>query len=148
MILSYILLTLAIVMMALSLGAMLFFGAGVAPAVFKTLPEADAGRLIRVIFPRYYAFNGVVVAIAAALAMGVNKGVGVLLLIVAAGFFAAKHVLMPRINALRDLEAAGDKAAGIRFRLMHRLSVQLNLAQVMALIIAIGWIARTAGSFK
>ena len=38
------------------LGAMLFFPSVVAPVVFTSLPEAQAGAFLRSMFPRYYAF--------------------------------------------------------------------------------------------
>ena len=38
------------------LGAMLFFPSVVAPVVFTSLPEAQAGAFLRSMFPRYYVF--------------------------------------------------------------------------------------------
>lgn len=36
------------------LGAIIFFSAVVAPSVFQSIPIAEAGKLLSVLFPRYY----------------------------------------------------------------------------------------------
>ena len=41
---------------------------------------------------------------------------------------------MPRINQVRDAELAGDTAAGARFATLHRVSVIINMIQLLALI--------------
>ena len=52
------------------LGAMLFFPSVVAPVVFTSLPEAQAGAFLRSMFPRYYAFMIALSLIAALLFQG------------------------------------------------------------------------------
>ena len=54
------------------LGAMLFFPAVVAPVVFTSLPEAQAGAFLRSMFPRYYVFMIALSLIAALLFLAVN----------------------------------------------------------------------------
>ena len=44
---------------------------------------------------------------------------------------------MPRINALRDAELAGDAAAGTRFARLHRASVSVNMVQLGAVLFAL-----------
>ena len=44
---------------------------------------------------------------------------------------------MPRINALRDAELAGDAAAGTRFARLHRASVSVNMVQLAAVLFAL-----------
>ena len=46
--------TLALYVVAATLGAMLFFAVGVAPTVFQALPIEEAGLFLRKLFPRYY----------------------------------------------------------------------------------------------
>ena len=46
--------TLALYIVAATLGAMLFFAVGIAPTVFQALPIEQAGLFLRKIFPRYY----------------------------------------------------------------------------------------------
>jgi hypothetical protein len=56
------------------------------------------------------------------------------LAVVASGFALSRFVLVGRINQARDAELAGDKAAGKRFKALHRTSVLINLAQMLALL--------------
>ena len=49
------------------LGAMLFFPSVVAPVVFTSLPETQAGLFLRAMFPRYYGFMIVLSLVSAAL---------------------------------------------------------------------------------
>ena len=46
--------TLALYVVAATLGAMLFFAVGIAPTVFQALPIEQAGLFLRKLFPRYY----------------------------------------------------------------------------------------------
>jgi len=107
------------------LGAMLFFAAVVAPLVFAHFPEADAGPFIRRLFPRYYDVLAVVTALGSLFALGTL--VGALMSAVMVLFVFSRFWLMPRINAARD--AGREK----RFALMHRASVVINVAQILAL---------------
>jgi hypothetical protein len=42
--------------------------------------------------------------------------------------------LVPQINQLRDAELAGDAAAGARFTTLHRVSVIINMFQLLGLV--------------
>ena len=50
---------------AVAFGAMIFFAAVMAPLIFTKLEEETAGRFIREVFPRYYAFLAILCGIAA-----------------------------------------------------------------------------------
>ena len=54
--------------------------------------------------------------------------------LVAASAALSRQFLMPRINRLRDAQLAGDTQAGLRFDRLHRLSVWINSAQILALL--------------
>ncbi len=116
------------------LGSMIFFAAVTAPAVFKFLPEDSAGRYLRGVFPRYYLWGAVCAAIAAILSLPVSLIPGGLLLFVALAFLGVRQILVPRINEAKEGRAAGDDAATARFARLHRLSVLINLAQMIALV--------------
>lgn len=118
------------------IGSMLFFAAIVAPTVFRALPAEHAGPFLRRLFPRYYAWGFSLAALASLLAAlaGATPAAIVVLALIALGFGFARQVLVPRINRARDAELAGDAAAGRRFARLHRLSVLLNLAQLLAAI--------------
>ena len=127
--------TFALYVVAATLGAMLFFAVGVAPTVFQALPIEQAGLFLRRLFPRYY------------LALIMGSGVAGCLWIKRAPLAAAvcwlialstlwiRQSLVPRINQLRDAEIAGDAAAGTRFATLHRMSVIINMVQLLALVV-------------
>ena len=123
-------------------GGMLFFPSVVAPVVFKALPEEQAGAFLRAMFPRYYSFIivlGVAACVSYALAESGARGsvlaptVGISALVVASTLWV-KQFLLPKINAARDAELAGDASAGASFNTMHRLSVVINMVQLLALL--------------
>ena len=127
--------TLALYVVAATLGAMVFFAAGVAPTVFQALPIEQAGLFLRKLFPRYY------------LALFLGSGVAGFLWISSAPLAAStcwlialstlwvRQRLVPHINQLRDAELAGDAAAGARFAKLHRVSVIINMVQLLALVV-------------
>jgi hypothetical protein len=120
------------------LGAMLFFPSVVAPVVFTSLPEAQAGAFLRSMFPRYYAFMIALSLIAALLFLvGSNQSAFLATLVclfVGVSTLWVRQWLLPRINAARDAQLAGDTEAGRRFDRDHKLSVGINLLQLVLLV--------------
>lgn len=130
---------------ALTVGAMGFFGAGVAPVVFRVLGEEKAGPVIRGIFPRYYLVLAVTTGLAAATGFLINVAAGLVLLVIAGGFLFARQVMMPRINALRDEIKRGSTAAKGPFDMMHAWSVRMNMLQLIVLVLVFWFLALSAG---
>jgi hypothetical protein len=130
-------LDLANAMVFMLLGAMLFFPSVVAPVVFKSLPETQAGLFLRAMFPRYYGFMIALSLVSAALfALGDKSFFTLPTLIcafVALSTLWVRGWLLPRINAARDAQLAGDMEAGRRFDGAHKLSVGINLLQLVLL---------------
>jgi len=125
---------LAAVVIAGSLGAMIFFSAAIAPTVFQALPENHSGSFLRAIFPKYFLINGLLAGIAALMLMIAGLPVlGVVLVIAATAMIAVRYLAIPRINAARDASLAGDAAAKTRFDQLHRATVLINLAEMLAL---------------
>jgi len=117
-------------------GAMIFFPSVVAPLVFKTINEVDAGRFLRALFPRYYIFMILVSGFAAlGLIAGKQLIPALLSATIAISTLAVRQILVPRINRARDAANAGDSKAQKRFDAGHRFSVLINMAQ---LCLAIG----------
>ena len=116
-------------------GAMLFFAAVVAPAVFRFLEGEAAGKFLRGFFPIYYIVGLVVAGATVPVAVweGGFLAAGVLA-VVACGFALSRFVLVDRINAARDAELAGEAGAKRRFRWLHRSSVLINLVQMLLLL--------------
>ena len=129
--------TTAGVLVAASFGSMLFFAAVVAPLIFTRLPENVSGPFIREVFPWYYLALGLATGLAAFAAVGEQPGLALVLALVCAGFVYARQRLMPRINALRDQEQAGDASAALAFQRAHRGSVVLNTLQMLALLLVL-----------
>ena len=119
------------------LGAMLFFPSVVAPVVFTSLPEAQAGAFLRSMFPRYYGFMIALSLIAAMFVLAANDGsahqAAIACLFVGVSTLWVRQWLLPRINAARDAQLAGDAEAGRRFDRDHKLSVGINLLQLVLL---------------
>ena len=120
------------------LGAMLFFPSVVAPVVFTSLPEAQAGAFLRSMFPRYYAFMIALSLIAALLFLVFSDEsayqAAIVCLFVGVSTLWVRQWLLPRINMARDAQLAGDTEAGRRFDRDHKLSVGINMVQLVLLV--------------
>ena len=126
--------TIALYLVAATLGAMLFFAAGIAPTVFQALPTEQAGIFLRRLFPRYYLALIIGSGLAGALWVQSAPWAGGTCLMVALSTLGVRQSLVPRINALRDRELSGDVSAGEGFARLHRLSVAINMLQLLALL--------------
>ncbi len=128
-------LAIAFWLLAAMAGVMLFFAAVVTPQAFRSLGADAARTFTRAVFPVYYvvlAAGGF--AAAAAAALGGRLDGALVLMVVAGAFLYARQSMMPRINALKDAQLAGDEAAGDAFARVHRMSVALNIMQLLALV--------------
>ena len=123
----------ALYVIAGTLGAMLFFAIGVAPTVFQALPAEQAGLFLRKLFPRYYLSLIVGSTAGGLLWLGTQPLASGVCLLIAVSTLWIRQWLVPRINALRDRELSGDASAGEEFARLHRLSVAINMLQLLAL---------------
>ena len=131
-------LELANALVLMLLGAMLFFPSVVAPVVFTSLSEAQAGAFLRSMFPRYYVFMIALSLIAASLFLVVSDEsayqAAIVCLLVGVSTLWVRQWLLPRINTARDAQLAGDTEAGRRFDRDHKLSVGINMVQLVLLV--------------
>ncbi len=112
-------------------GGIAFFAACIAPVVFTRLPPEWASRFIRGVFPVYYLWV-LGTSAAGTFALLPLRPLDALALGAVAGTtFWLRQSLMPRINALSDAAQAGDAAAKAAFDRAHRLSVRVNVAQMV-----------------
>ena len=129
---------LANAMVLLLLGGMLFFPIVVAPIVFTSLPELEAGQFLRSMFPRYYLFMIFFSVLAFGLyqyAAGTTVNIAATVcLLVALSTLWVRQSLVPRINDARDAQLAGDTDAAAKFDRGHKLSVVINMLQLVALV--------------
>ena len=124
----------ALYVIAGTLGAMLFFAIGVAPTVFQALPAEQAALFLRKLFPRYYLSLIIASTAGGALWLGAQPLASGVCLLIAVSTLWIRQWLVPRINALRDRELSGDVSAGEEFARLHRLSVVINMVQLLALL--------------
>ena len=124
----------ALYVIAGTLGAMLFFAIGVAPTVFQALPAEQAGLFLRKLFPRYYLSLIIGSTAGGLLWLGSQPLASGVCLLIAVSTLWIRQWLVPRINALRDRELSGDVSAGEEFARLHRLSVVINMVQLLALL--------------
>jgi hypothetical protein len=117
---------------ALLFGGMAFFAAVVAPVTFTRLPAEMAGRFVRGLFPVYYLWVLGTAAAGAVALMPLRVADALVLAAIAGSTAWLRQSLMPRINALSDAAQAGDAAAKAGFDRAHRLSVVVNVVQMVA----------------
>ena len=122
---------------AVVFGGMVFFAFVYAPLVFIKLGTETGGQFIREVFPVYYVAMGATSIAAAVLLAFASAARGVDALAMACigiVFFLARFAMLPIINRNREAGLAGDIAAKKRFDALHRVSVIVNLAQMLAVL--------------
>lgn len=117
----------------LVLGSMLFFSIAIAPKIFTVLPNEEAGKFVRSVFPTYYMYNGIQYLILTILMVYLGKTGNILYLsvLILLLFILSNYVLMPQINKSRDIN--NQK----RFKFLHLLSVVFNFVIIISSIILI-----------
>ena len=124
-----------LVLVAAIFGGMLFFALVVTPVIFTALKPEVSGVLIRKMFPVYYLYMGVISALATLTITFTHEVDAVILAAVAGLFWVSRQLLMPRIDAVRDQKNAEDSGpATTSFKRLHRLSVVINLVQLLAVL--------------
>ena len=117
-------------LIAVSLGAMLFFSFVIAPVIFKVLNANNASKFVRKIFPHYYLINLVILSVAVLLLLYISS-INLdfyITLIIAILFAFSLFILMPLINKLKDNKEEQ------KFKYSHTLSVIINFIQIIGLI--------------
>lgn len=123
--------------LSLLFGGMVFFSFVFAPLVFTKLPADIAGGFIREVFPWYFLATAALFAVAAGVLAATAPTVAAAMAGLALLGALNRQVLMPRINAFRDAQIAGDAAAARPFARLHTASVAINLVQMAGAAAAI-----------
>jgi hypothetical protein len=129
---------LATVFLGAGLGVQLFLSYLVAPTAFRLVDRPVAVRLMEGLFPGYYGFGLVTVALALALVVALalrggsplRWGTALVLGLTLAGTLYAGHVLLPQAREARiraQAAPAGDPAP-FEFSRLHRRAVAVNIA--------------------
>lgn len=129
------------------MGGIVFFSFVTAPVLARVLDAAGFARVVRTLFPRYYALGAAcgVVLLAVALTRGFlwvwnDPAVAAVLLfaVLTPVQIGARQWLTPAIDAARDAGAAGKA----KFGRLHALSVRLNglvLLLLAGYVFWMGW---------
>jgi hypothetical protein len=120
------------------LGAMLFFASVVAPTVFGTLEPPRAAQMIRQVFPRYYLFGLICLSLATLVSLVAPSSslwVVAACVVMLGVTWYARQMLMPRINAERDVMLERNEIYSPEFDRLHKRSVQLNAAEMVVCLV-------------
>ena len=114
-------------------GVIIFFSAVVAPTVFKSLEEREAGVFLRAFFPKYYIF-GIVLGVASVVILMFMPISAILTYAVVAMTLLTVlgRMSIPIINNARD---SGDEAG---FKKYHLISVMMNVITLVIGLMILG----------
>lgn len=117
------------------LGFMLFFPIVVAPTVFTILNEKQSSLFLRSFFPKYYLFGIILCMIAISFTFILKETLTLtFFLVMISGFIYSRQILTPAINKARDDEIKGNKQSKNKFEKLHRISVIINIIQILLCI--------------
>ena len=122
-----------IIIISIWTGTIIFFSAVVAPTVFKSLDEKDAGVFLRAFFPKYYIF-GIVLGVMSIIYLLFNPiHIHLLYSIIAMTLLTILgRMSIPIINKARDTN--NEQA----FKRYHLISVMMNVLTLVIGIIILG----------
>ena len=122
-----------IIIISIWSGTIIFFSAVVAPTVFKSLDERDAGVFLRAFFPKYYIF-GIVLGIISIIYLLISPVHSHLLysIIAMTVLTILGRMSIPIINKARDTN--NEQA----FKRYHLISVMMNVITLVIGIIILG----------
>ena len=122
-----------IIIISIWSGTIIFFSAVVAPTVFKSLDEKDAGVFLRAFFPKYYIF-GIVLGVVSIIYLLFSPVHSHLLysIIAMTVLTILGRMSIPIINKARDTN--NERA----FKRYHLISVMMNVITLIIGIIILG----------
>jgi hypothetical protein len=118
------------------LAIMIFYSFGIAINVHRTLDKANAGKLLRKLFPIYFLWGIIISVLAEVIYLFQGYQIqSFVMAIVVIGFLYSRQILVPKLNANRDLANEGDEKSKKIFSSLHFQSVTINLIQMVLLAI-------------
>jgi hypothetical protein len=121
----------ALLALALHLGAAVFFATAVAPAAFGTLAAAGAAQVLRLLVRPHYLFLFGTAGAAALALFRLSPVDGGLMALSAAAALWLLGVLLPRLQAIFAAAATGTAGAEREARRLRRLAEIANLCQAL-----------------
>ncbi len=124
-----------LVLISVWVGVIIFFSSVIAPTIFSSVDEKNAGLFLRAFFPKYYVF-GIVIGLLALLSAiilepALNR-IEFSMIAIMLAMFVISRLMIPEINKARDMGEAAKK----KFNQLHLVSVILNfLALIVGLVL-------------
>ena len=115
---------------------MLYFSLSIARYVHSVLGPENAGKLLRVLFPKYFLW-GLILSFFSTVAFYFSNKIfeSATLFIVAILAGISRFILVPKINKNRDLMLQGEDSSKKAFSSLHTLSVTINIIQLILLFL-------------
>ena len=115
---------------------MLYFSLSIARYVHSVLGPENAGKLLRVLFPKYFLW-GLILSFISTVAFYLSNKIfeSATLFIVAILAGISRFILVPKINKNRDLMLQGEDSSKKSFSSHHTLSVTINIIQLILLLL-------------
>ncbi len=124
-----------LVLISVWVGVIIFFSSVIAPTIFSSVDEKNAGLFLRAFFPKYYIFGIVLGLLALFSAITLESALNTLefsMIAVMLAMFVISRLMIPAINKARDMGEAAKK----KFNQLHLVSVILNfLALIVGLVL-------------
>jgi hypothetical protein len=118
------------------LAIMIFYSFGIAINVHRTLDKENAGKLLRKLFPIYFLWGIIISIVTEILYLFQGQQIqSFIMAIVVIGYLYSRQILVPKLNANRDLANEGDEKSKKIFSSLHFQSVTINLIQMVLLAI-------------
>ncbi len=124
-----------LVLISVWVGVIVFFSSVIAPTIFSSVDEKNAGLFLRAFFPKYYTFGIVLGLLALFSATILESALNTLefsMITLMLAMFVISRLMIPAINKTRDMGEAAKK----KFNQLHLVSVILNfLALIVGLVL-------------
>ena len=124
-----------LILVSILVGVIIFFSSVIAPTVFSSVDEKNAGLFLRAFFPKYYTFGIIIILLALLSAILLEPALNLLELSMISAIlamFVISRLMIPSINKARDMGESAKK----KFDRLHMFSVILNfLALIVGLIL-------------
>ncbi len=123
---------LIVILVSFWVGSIIFFSSIIAPTIFKSVDEKNAGYFLRAFFPKYYYF-GLIMGLLSILILIFNDLIGamdyqlILMLVSMIILSIISLKMIPLINNARDLGEQGKPT----FDRLHLVSVMLNVVTLL-----------------
>lgn len=120
------------------LGFMALFVLVIAPSIFQSLEQTEAGILLRRLFPRMFLYGMALTLAAAGVAiLSAQYNLAIISSLSAAGFGINAYIIAPSINRARDELENEETASTRKFALLHTASVSIFAIQFLASIVCL-----------